>query len=370
MIADRAARLVGAGVVIGLGLATFGIHVVHVTQWNETAWSLVFGVLVPLLLSVSVLVAGASMVTDRMEGRLALRVAGWAVGGTVALSAMGVLTVLYQQAVSASLAHPTFVVANLATGGAVAGVLVGLYDAERLSTEDRLTRERQKADRLGQQLAVLNRVLRHDIRNGVNVIAGFAGLVREERRSAAEYAERIERKASELQRMSENAQRIERMIHGDGTIEQVDLVECVETGVERIERDYPALCVEIDLPASEPVTAHPLVQFAIDNVLDNAVEHNDAPDPVVEAALWRETDTEREHVVLEVTDNGPGIPEEELSVLEAGRETQLHHASGLGLWLINWIVTESDGEVSFEDRDPRGSVVTIRLPAVDPSDVA
>jgi K+-sensing histidine kinase KdpD len=53
-------------------------------------------------------------------------------------------------------------------------------------------------------------------------------------------------------------------------------------------------------------------------------------------------------------------------VLQRGRETSLEHASGLGLWLVHWIVTESGGSVSFEEREPRGSVVELTLPRTEP----
>lgn len=62
-----------------------------------------------------------------------------------------------------------------------------------------------------------------------------------------------------------------------------------------------------------------------------------------------------------MADNGPGIPECELGVLERGYETPLEHTSGLGLWLVNLIVRESDGDLLYAENDPRGSKITIRL---------
>jgi hypothetical protein len=73
-----------------------------------------------------------------------------------------------------------------------------------------------------------------------------------------------------------------------------------------------------------------------------------------------------EDVVLRVADNGPSLPEEEIRVLERGHETVVEHTSGLGLWLANWIVTESGGEIAFESGDTGRSVVTIRLPRTTP----
>ncbi|MFC4406032.1 HAMP domain-containing histidine kinase [Haloarchaeobius iranensis] len=51
-------------------------------------------------------------------------------------------------------------------------------------------------------------------------------------------------------------------------------------------------------------------------------------------------------------------------MLGAGEETQLVHGSGLGLWLVYWIVQGCDGAVSAENVDT-GACTTIRLQAVD-----
>lgn len=62
-----------------------------------------------------------------------------------------------------------------------------------------------------------------------------------------------------------------------------------------------------------------------------------------------------------VTDDGPGIPERERTVLDSGTETQLEHGRGIGLWFVNWAVTRLGGELEFARNDPTGSVVTVRL---------
>ena len=44
-----------------------------------------------------------------------------------------------------------------------------------------------------------------------------------------------------------------------------------------------------------------------------------------------------------------------------GEEPNLDAANGLGLWLVNWIVTDSGGTVQYEANDPRGNVVVVTL---------
>lgn len=68
-------------------------------------------------------------------------------------------------------------------------------------------------------------------------------------------------------------------------------------------------------------------------------------------------------VVLRVVDDGPGIPDAELEAVTAGRETALSHGSGLGLWLVRWAARALGATFTFADREPRGTVVELQLPA-------
>mgnify|MGYP000361942998 CR=1 FL=1 len=66
-------------------------------------------------------------------------------------------------------------------------------------------------------------------------------------------------------------------------------------------------------------------------------------------------------MTIQVRDDVPGFPEAELRPLSEGRETQLEHTSGLGLWLAHWIIQASEETLSFEKNEPRGTVATIEL---------
>ena len=61
---------------------------------------------------------------------------------------------------------------------------------------------------------------------------------------------------------------------------------------------------------------------------------------------------------------GPGVDENEVAVVARGEERPLEHGSGLGLWLVNWVVTRYGGSCQVETGDA-GTTVTLRLPALD-----
>nr|WP_231751435.1 ATP-binding protein [Halogeometricum sp. CBA1124] len=74
-----------------------------------------------------------------------------------------------------------------------------------------------------------------------------------------------------------------------------------------------------------------------------------------------------EWVELRVTDEGPGIPDHERTVLRNGEETALVHGSGMGLWLVRTVVRRIGGRLRVRDApDGSGSTVVVSVPVVEP----
>ncbi len=123
--------------------------------------------------------------------------------------------------------------------------------------------------------------------------------------------------------------------------------------------DHPEATIEFDVPQEASVHASKRLSEAITELVTNAIVHND-DDPQVELTV--EKSGAEPWTVVTVTDDGPGIPEGEIDPLEEGMESSLEHSSGLGLWVVHWIVEESGGELEFTRHESEGSTVRIRLP--------
>ena len=65
--------------------------------------------------------------------------------------------------------------------------------------------------------------------------------------------------------------------------------------------------------------------------------------------------------MLTVSDDGPGIPEMERSILEDGEEGPLTHSQGLGLWVVWTVVKQSGGELAISTSEGGGTSVQITL---------
>jgi signal transduction histidine kinase len=208
---------------------------------------------------------------------------------------------------------------------------------------------------------VLNRTLRHDLRNNMNVILGNAELLTREHGSDGR-AETIRSTAADMLELGNKVRDVEQALDtSEQRREVVDVVAAVEESLAAVERSHPEVTVERSLPESQWVLANRRIGSAIDDAVENAVEHNPTPEPRLRVTVGRDHLAGDDAVTVRVADDGPGIPEAELSVLTNGGETPLEHASGLGLWLIKWIVTESGGEVEWTTSELGGTAVDITL---------
>lgn len=212
-----------------------------------------------------------------------------------------------------------------------------------------------------QRLNVLNRVLRHDIRNEMTVVLGYANDGLEESIDSAKALEAISETAQAVVDTSETAREIERLINlaprlePDGSIQ--DALEGIHT---RIVREYPGASLETDIEVT-PTTVVPAgFQEVLWHLAENGIQHNDHYSATVSICV-----EEGEGDLLEctVSDDGPGIPESELTVFKTGEVTALDHASGLGLWLVHWVVAEFGGSVHVESTED-GTSVTVTIPKV------
>lgn len=354
-------RPVGVALIGLLALCTLAIHLRHLLTADERPIGLLFGAVFPTAFSLVFLLSCYGL-HRRSIGERALRIALWSLAGALTLISMATFSVLHQQILGAEVREVAFTLNNYATGGAVLGLLVGVYDAKRKDAAAELDCQRETAEVLSHRLTVLNRVLRHDIRTNVNIIQGYSESIFDDSQSASVAGRIILEAATELHRLSENARVIERAL-GAGDIETrpMDLAPLVAAQVETAAAKFPRARLEFSAPAPIRVEAAELVETALANVLENAVEHNDKDVPVVSIEVVEPVASPGGFAEIRIADNGPGLPETQQAVLERGHETDLEHSDGLGLWLADWIVADFDGEMRFEGNDPTGTVVTVGL---------
>ncbi|HKL29667.1 MAG TPA: PAS domain S-box protein [Natrialbaceae archaeon] len=212
-----------------------------------------------------------------------------------------------------------------------------------------------------QRLRVLSRVLRHDIRNRMNIIDGNASLIVDRATADAieQPADRIRRAADDLLDLNRKTRIVERTVAGGPSVERADVGSALRMVGSAVDDRYPAHSIGVDLPEEGTVETTRALVVAIEELVENAAEHHDRDAGHIEVRV----DVGPDFLEIEVVDDGPGVPEDELAYVRGEREqTQVEHSSGIGLWMINWIVRTLGGELAFKDNDPRGTIVRVTVP--------
>ena len=233
------------------------------------------------------------------------------------------------------------------------------------------------------QLRVVDRVLQHNLRNALTVIRGRAEQIAKagERvdgkrdRDESDYApegtgpesaaDAIASRANELLTTSEKAHHITEVLSDPPDTGPVEVVTMVDRLAESVREEFPEARVSTSLPDSEVVvSATDWIDQAITELIRNAVIHHDGDEPIVEVAVEPHEGTAE----VRITDDGPGLTGMDRDVLETGQAVDaLYHGSGLGLWMVYWVLQQSGGSATVRDAAPRGSVVSVTLPRRDDS---
>lgn len=232
-----------------------------------------------------------------------------------------------------------------------------------------LTERKEYERRLEQQrddLDILNRVLRHDIRNDLQLVTAYGDRLADHVDEAGVgYLETLRNSADHAIELTETAGEMADVMVSRETADQqrVDLHSTLESELNRIEAEHPdvRLTVEGSLPAVQ-VQANPMLDSVFRNLLSNAVQHNDSDPPEISVSATNRDGS----VVVYVADNGPGVPDGQKDEIFGQGEKGLDSTgTGLGLYLVQHLVTQYGGEVWVEDNEPEGAVFAVELRTVD-----
>lgn len=290
-----------------------------------------------------------------------LRIGYWAVSGTIVFTAAQLVSVQHLNVYGVDPASFRFSLGGWALGGGAVGLLVGAYDLRQQVALRELGDAKQEAERREKRISILNRVLRHDVRNGTMVILGYLDEIERETGST-DAVQTIRARAEGLNRVAERARDVEEVFRLEET-QPVDVADCVSERATALSREYPTASVTVDTPETARADTVPQLCAALDGVIENGIVHNTSSTPTVQVDVRRDPGGD---VTVNVADDGPGFPEPEKEILTRGEETPLRHSGGTGLWFLKWVIERSDGELAIEESDLGGTRVSVTLPGASP----
>lgn len=206
-----------------------------------------------------------------------------------------------------------------------------------------------------QRLTVLNRILRHNVRNDLDVVLAYADQVANQ-----ELRTGIRESTIDLLELSKKVREAETvMTESTDQPESVDLSDLAHTVVEKFRSENASADISLVCPNEVLISSQraPLRQILFE-LLENSLQHTTKDSPCVEVTIRELAD---DTVEISIADDGPGLPDREQDILASGIETQLKHSQGIGLWLVTWAVTQLGGDLQFRENEPEGSIVTVRL---------
>jgi len=200
-----------------------------------------------------------------------------------------------------------------------------------------------------------------------NLVDGIEPPHPETLRTMLRQAERLGRLVAQLldlSRLESGAVPLQRRVFELGALLHVVAGEAslATPGVGIVVESEPRLLLDAD-----PERVHQVLA----NLLGNALRFSQAGGPV-EVRARRQPGARTGSVVIEVCDNGPGIPEgEEQRVFERFYRADAARASsdggaGLGLAIARWIVDLHGGQIRPEQREPHGCRMVVVLPGGTP----
>lgn len=211
---------------------------------------------------------------------------------------------------------------------------------ERISREATLERQTE-------QLEVLNQVIRHDIRNDMQVVGGLTELLDEHvAPDGREYLATIRERATYVVELTRTVGNLTDAILADEVdLEPIALDAVLEREIEAVEASYGSATITAgELPAVA-VRANEMLASVFRNLLQNAIVHNPDAEPTVAVSVSEGAGA----VVVRVADDGPGIPRERREMLFArGERGDASEGSGLGLYLVETLVDQYGGDVWVE----------------------
>jgi signal transduction histidine kinase len=223
---------------------------------------------------------------------------------------------------------------------------------------EQLAREREK-------LAVLSRVLRHNLRNDATVLIGqserLAAEVDDE--SLAETAAALHHRSRAVGDLAAKTRLIVEALDRRSTPNARLNVQDVATDVVDDVTPADGTAITVDVPRDLWVWADGSIERALVELVENAVEHGGSEIRVSAGTAADET------VRIDVADDGPGIPEDERAIISGEAEiTQLKHGSGLGLWVARSVAEAADGELIFETGGAKTIVSLVHDRAAAPAE--
>jgi PAS domain S-box-containing protein len=209
-------------------------------------------------------------------------------------------------------------------------------------------------------------VASHDLRSPIRGIANLIEFLREDlgedaRPELLRHVDRMAQRVEAAEKLITDLLAYARAGKRETSTDSVSLAKLVPWIVE-LEGFPEGFNVEFDVPEETFAGSETAIAMVIRNLISNAVKHHDKGEGTISVRGW----FEHNWVVIEVADDGPGIPEsaqDRVWRLFQRLNPGNGGGSGLGLALVRRLVEGNGGAISLQSVDgERGTTFRVQWP--------
>jgi len=210
----------------------------------------------------------------------------------------------------------------------------------------------------------------HELRTPITVIKGYAETLHDlpelSREQITEFTEKIQRSCVRMENLVNNLLTLADIENlAESRFQDCDLIALVESCRHTLRSVYSDAQVDIKKGADQIIIGGDsgLLELAFINILDNAAKYSEPP-----AKITIEISVEDEEAIVQIKDQGKGIPPEDVEhIFERFYRVDKTHSrrlggAGLGLSIVKTIISKHDGTIAASSELSKGTTFTITLP--------
>lgn len=195
---------------------------------------------------------------------------------------------------------------------------------------------------------VLANAIAHELRTPLTRFRLALGLLQRQPLEglAKELVDDLERYTDDLEMITDNTLRLATLRDSKINLQTINLDALINNTGVKFAASFPHLKVEVSNEVCQLESDIGFLQLALDNVLSNACHYAES---IVTLRQWQDD----KQVYIEITDDGPGIPEKDVEYiqqaftrLDKSRNRQTG-GTGLGLAIVRLAIQRMQGQLKF-----------------------
>ncbi|MFX1536766.1 MAG: ATP-binding protein [Promethearchaeota archaeon] len=241
--------------------------------------------------------------------------------------------------------------------------------------EDRLLKSEMKYREAYNQAEFYKDIFIHDIGNMLQSIHSstdvFLFYLKEQEYEINEAINIIKEQVKRGAILGSNIKKFSELESGEANLVLTDVCETLNEAIEHINKSFQDKKINIQVKPTCTqfyVKANHFLLNMFENLLFNAVKHNNNPMVEILIKMAKEKNQNIEHLKIEVIDNGVGIPDEMKKIIfqRPHERPEKFSRRGLGLALVSEIVKSYNGQIwvenNVQDDCAKGSRFIIIIP--------